>query len=155
MGVSLGVCSEVADELAVELAVEVRVMDAVALPVGVMDDVALTVGVIDAVALTVDVIDAVALTVGVMDGVADAEPVMLAERLLDTVAEALVVGVDVGLAVASVISQHTPASVGQHGTSSSSPLAVTRTQAASSSEPGRAVVALGSPAAHSAAPSLE
>ena len=116
MGVSLGVCSEVTGELAVELAVEVRVMDAVTLPVGVMDDVA--------------------LTVGVMDGVADAEPVMLAEELLDTVAEALVVGVDVGLAVASVISQHTPASVGQHGTSSSSPLAVTRTQAASASEPG-------------------
>jgi hypothetical protein len=129
------VCSEVADELAVELAVEVRVMDAVALPVGVIDDVA--------------------LTVGVMDGVADAEPVMLAERLRDTVAEALAVGVDVGLAVASVISQHTPARVGQHGTSSSSPLAVTRTQAASSSEPGWTVVALGSPAAHSAAPLIE
>ena len=75
--------------------------------------------------------------------------------LLDDVAEAVAVGVAVRLAVASVISQHTPASVGQHGTSSSSPLAVTRTQAASSSKPGWAVAALGSPAAHSAAPSLE
>lgn len=135
MGVSLGVRREVADGLPVELAVRVGVMDAVALLVGVMD--------------------AVALTVGLMDAVADAEPVMLAEELLDTVAEALLEGVAVGLAVASVISQHTPESVGQHGTSSSSPLAVTRTQAASASEPGWAVAALGSPAAHSAAPSLE